>query len=189
MKKVTFQPTTSQVGYRRSAILRPSHSETKSPVSKATIHLPMALLLLDVRSLGGRLQISWATLAPARPKPNHSAAMTFLIEQGPLAVFAAFLVMHALADYPLQGDFLASQKARGQATNREVWIVALCAHCVIHAGGVWLVSGSLAYGAVEFVLHALIDLGKGEKKFGLMVDQLLHLACKVVYAIVLVYGQ
>ena len=40
-------------------------------------------------------------MAPARPKPNHSAAMTFLIEQGPLAVFAAFLVMHALADFPL----------------------------------------------------------------------------------------
>jgi hypothetical protein len=115
--------------------------------------------------------------------------MTFLIEQGPLAVFAAFLVMHALADYPLQGDFLANQKARDQADSREVWIVALCAHSVIHAGGVWLVSGSLVYGVVEFVLHALIDLGKGEKKFGLMTDQLLHLGCKVVYAILLIYGR
>lgn len=114
--------------------------------------------------------------------------MTFLIEQGPLAVFAAFLVMHALADYPLQGDFLASQKSRDQAANPQVWIVALCAHSVIHAGGVWLVSGSLAYGAAEFVLHLLIDLGKGEKKFGLVADQLLHLACKVVYALLLVYG-
>jgi hypothetical protein len=114
--------------------------------------------------------------------------MTFLIEQGPLAVFAAFLVMHALADFPLQGDFLASQKARGQAANREVWIVALCAHSVIHAGGVWLVSGSLAFGAAEFVLHTLIDLGEGERKFGLVTDQLLHLGCKAAYVILLVYA-
>jgi hypothetical protein len=114
--------------------------------------------------------------------------VTFLIEQGPLAVFAAFVVMHALADYPLQGDFLANQKAREQAQNRQVWIVALTAHSVIHAGGVWLVSGSLAYGMAELVLHALIDLGKGERKFGLVADQLLHIACKAVYAALLVYG-
>ena len=111
--------------------------------------------------------------------------MTYLLEQGPLAVFAAFVVVHALADYPLQGDFLASQKARSQADSREVWIVALTAHSIIHAGGVWLVSGSLAFGMAELVLHALIDLGKGEKKFGLITDQLLHLACKLVFTILL----
>jgi hypothetical protein len=111
-----------------------------------------------------------------------------LIEQGPLALFAAFLVVHCLVDYPLQGDYIAKQKSRGQADSRSVWIVALTAHCVIHGGGVWLVSGSLAFGFAEFVLHALIDLGKGEEKFGLVTDQLLHVACKLAYALLLGYS-
>jgi hypothetical protein len=111
-----------------------------------------------------------------------------LIEQGPLALFAAFVVVHALVDFPLQGDYIAKQKARRHADNPSVWIVALTAHCVIHGGGVWLVSGSLAFGFAELVLHALIDLGKGEEKFGLVTDQLLHVACKLAYALLLGFG-
>ncbi len=96
--------------------------------------------------------------------------------------------MHALADFPLQGDYIAKQKARRQADSNSVWIVALLAHCVIHAGGVWLVSGSLAFGFTELVLHGLIDFSKGEEKFGLIADQLLHVGCKLAYALVLAYG-
>ena len=114
--------------------------------------------------------------------------MISLIQQGPFALFAAFIVVHALADFPLQGDYIAKQKARRHADNNSVWIVALTAHCIIHAGGVWLVSGSLALGCVEFVLHALIDIGKGEEKFGLVADQLMHVACKLTYALVLYCG-
>ena len=95
--------------------------------------------------------------------------------------------MHALADFPLQGDYIAKQKSRRHADNNSVWIIALTAHCIIHAGGVWLVSGSLAFGCVEFVLHALIDIGKGEEKFGLVTDQLLHLICKLAYALTISY--
>ena len=114
--------------------------------------------------------------------------MSILAQQGPLALFAAFVVAHALADFPLQGDYLARQKSRMQATSRSEWIVALSAHCAIHAGGVWLVSGSLAFAAVELVLHGLIDLGKGENKYGLATDQILHLSCKLAYALILTTG-
>ena len=93
--------------------------------------------------------------------------MSLLAQQGPLALFAALVVMHALADFPLQSEYLARQKSRKRADSRSDWIVALSAHCVIHAGGVWLVSGSLAIAAAELILHGLIDLGKGEEKFGL----------------------
>jgi hypothetical protein len=113
--------------------------------------------------------------------------VSLLLSQGPLALFAAFVVMHALADFPLQGNYLAQQKTRRSATSRSEWIVALAAHGVIHAGGVWLVSGSLAFGTAEFVLHCLIDLGKGEGKYGLIADQLLHLGCKLAYVILLVW--
>jgi hypothetical protein len=111
-----------------------------------------------------------------------------LIEQGPLALFAAFAVMHALADFPLQGDYIAKQKTRRHADSLSVWIIALSAHSVIHAGAVWLVTGSLAFGFAELALHALIDICKGEGKFGLVADQLLHLACKLAYALLLGYG-
>ncbi|MES2661045.1 MAG: DUF3307 domain-containing protein [Verrucomicrobiota bacterium] len=114
--------------------------------------------------------------------------MSSLIQQGPFALFAAFLVMHALADFPLQGDYIAKQKARRQADSNSVWIIALTAHCIIHAGGVWLVSGSLALGCVEFVLHAMIDIGKGEEKFGLVADQTMHVACKLAYVLLFALG-
>lgn len=114
--------------------------------------------------------------------------MNSLILQGPFALFAAFVVVHALADFPLQGDYIARQKSRKQASSRSEWIVALTAHCVIHAGGVWLISGSLAFAAAELLLHGLIDLGKGEEKFGLATDQTLHLLCKLGYAFLLTPG-
>ena len=96
--------------------------------------------------------------------------------------------MHALADFPLQGDYIAKQKARKYADNTSVWIVALSAHCIIHAGGVWLVSGSLTLGFAELILHGVIDVCKGEGKFGLIADQLLHVGCKLAYVLLLAYG-
>jgi len=114
--------------------------------------------------------------------------VSLIAEHGPLSLFAAFVVIHALADFPLQGEYLARQKFRRRADSRSDWIIALSAHCVIHAGGVWLVSGSLAIGAVELMLHGLIDLGKGEEKFGTATDQLLHVGCKLGYVLWLVYG-
>lgn len=114
--------------------------------------------------------------------------MTFLVHQGPFALIAAFFVVHALADFPLQGDYIAKQKSRAHADSFSVWVIALSAHCLIHAGGVWLVTGSLAYGIAELGAHALIDSLKGEGKIGLVADQLLHLGCKVVYAGLLTYG-
>lgn len=111
--------------------------------------------------------------------------MNGIVEQGPLAVFAALVVVHALADFPLQGPYLAQQKTRASAHSRAEWLVALLAHSAIHAGGVWLVTGSMVFGAVEFALHGLIDLGKGEGRYGLLADQGLHLLTKAGYVAVL----
>ena len=114
--------------------------------------------------------------------------MSSLIQQGPLALFFAFAIMHALADFPLQGEFLAIQKSRRTANDRSMWVVALTAHCLIQAGGVWLVSGSMAFAATELLLHGLIDLGKGEQRFGIVTDQVLHLLCKLAYALILTHS-
>ena len=114
--------------------------------------------------------------------------MTLVDPNDPLAVFFALAVAHAVADFPLQGDYLARQKTRSTSGSRSEWLVALAAHALIHAGAVWLVTGSMLLGAAELVLHALIDLAKGERKFGLVTDQLLHLTCKAGYVLLLASG-
>jgi hypothetical protein len=100
----------------------------------------------------------------------------------PLAVFCALVVFHALADFPLQGDYLARKKVKSAANDASEWMVALGAHSLIHAGAVWLVTGSKLLGLAELILHASIDHSKGRGCFGLVTDQLLHLACKAAYS-------
>ena len=50
----------------------------------------------------------------------------------------------------------------------------LSAHALINAGGVLVVTGSLALSAVEAVPHGLIDYGKGRRAYGFHADQALH---------------
>jgi len=114
--------------------------------------------------------------------------VTILLQNGPFALFFAFAIAHALSDFPLQGDYLAREKQRSSAGSTHEWFIALTAHSLIHAGGAWLVSGSVVIGAAELVLHWLIDFGKGEGKFGYIADQLLHLACKAGYVVAMWQG-
>ena len=114
--------------------------------------------------------------------------MEAILDQGFLAVLFALVIGHALADFPLQGAYLVEKKSRVRADGFTEWLVALLAHSLIHAGAVWLVTGSMLLGFIELVLHALIDTGKSERKYGLLPDQCLHVGCKVAYACVLVAG-
>ncbi len=113
--------------------------------------------------------------------------MSIVNPSDPFAVFFALAVFHALADFPLQGDYLAKQKVRSSATGTAEWVVALSAHSLIHAGAVWLVTGSKLLGLTEFVLHAWIDLSKGRGYFGHLTDQVLHLSCKIAYVGILYF--
>ena len=114
-----------------------------------------------------------------------------------VAVFVALLIGHVLADYPLQGKFLSIAKNRhadtrilfdGEAPPRGLWIHALTAHSLVHAGAVWLVTDSLALGMIELVLHWLIDFAKCERWTNFTMDQILHVACKAAYATIIGYG-
>lgn len=112
--------------------------------------------------------------------------------------FFALCIGHALADFSLQGDFLSQTKNRhGDAGRffpdhtpppRGLWVHALTAHALIHAGAVWLVSASATLAAAELVLHWLIDYAKCEGWTSFTADQLLHLACKAAYAALLATG-
>lgn len=91
-----------------------------------------------------------------------------------------FLVLHAIADYPLQGDFLATFKGKN-------WI-AMIAHCLIWSGLIYF--GLQFFGVAElwhipflFFGHLIIDKWKcnrsgNGKELGsdLLIDQVAHIA-------------
>ncbi|GAA5143948.1 hypothetical protein GCM10023213_33000 [Prosthecobacter algae] len=120
-----------------------------------------------------------------------------LVEFPPLNWLTAFKALfalcigHAVADFPLQGEYLATGKNRRflirlQDPSRPVsiWVVCMSAHCLIHAGAVWLITGSALLGMVEFVVHWGIDVAKCEGKTNFNQDQVLHVVCKMAYVAV-----
>lgn len=103
------------------------------------------------------------------------------------AAFLLFylLAAHALADYPLQGEFLSRAKNHKAPVPGVPWPIALGAHALIHGGAVSLLTGSFALGLAETVVHMGIDWLKCAGYTGLMTDQVLHVACKVLWVAVL----
>lgn len=99
----------------------------------------------------------------------------------PFTLFFLLLVGHCLADYPLQGDFLAQAKNRYTETGEKLWLWALPSHGIIHGGFVMLITGSFVLGLMETVAHCLIDWLKCENKISFGTDQWLHIACKVLW--------
>lgn len=93
------------------------------------------------------------------------------------------LIGHAVADFPLQGDWLAKAKnpTLDLVPGEVIWPGALAAHCAIHAGAVKLATGSWMLALFEFIAHFIIDRNKCDGLFGYNVDQALHVACKVVW--------
>ena len=106
-----------------------------------------------------------------------------------LQMFFALAIGHALADFPLQGEYLALGKNRRYLENLgdpmrppEIWISCMGAHCLIHAGAVWAVTGSALLGAVDLVLHWTLDVSKCAGRTNYTQDQIMHLVCKALYA-------
>lgn len=111
-------------------------------------------------------------------------------------IFFWLLWGHALADYPLQGHSLADGKRRKGNENKSTpWWMALFFHSLIHAGFVFYITASPWLAAAELAAHALIDFTKCETGFGLyssrgrhIVDQTLHVLCKVLWLVLLSRG-
>lgn len=107
-----------------------------------------------------------------------------------LTLLFALVIGHAVADFPLQGDFLSRGKNRhteppkladGKSSPADLWVYLMTAHCLIHAGFVWLITGSALLALAELVLHWAIDALKCEGKTSFAMDQWLHVVCKAVY--------
>ncbi len=95
---------------------------------------------------------------------------------------------HALADYPLQGDFLARAKNRKSPIDGVPWYQALAAHAAIHALFVGVITGSIYLAAAEFVAHCVIDDFKCQGRISFNSDQALHIICKVVWVLIFFVG-
>ncbi len=107
-----------------------------------------------------------------------------------LVLFFALTIGHVLADFPLQGEFLARGKNRhspapqladGKESPPHLWVYLMAAHCLIHAGFVWVITGSAFLGLAELVLHWVIDVMKCEDKTSFEVDQWLHMITKMIF--------
>lgn len=96
-------------------------------------------------------------------------------------IFFLMLVGHALADYPLQGDFLARAKNHAAPLPGVPWGQALVWHAAIHAGFVGVITGSIALGLCEFVAHTVTDHLKCAGRISFNTDQAIHVACKVAW--------
>lgn len=113
-----------------------------------------------------------------------------MLSQAPwYAILFTLFIGHALADYPLQGDWLSKAKnpTLSLVPGERIWVEALACHGLIHAGAVWLVTGSLILGAFEFFSHCLIDYAKCRKVINYTTDQWLHIWCKGLWVSLLFY--
>lgn len=88
---------------------------------------------------------------------------------------------HALADYPMEGDFLTQGRTRVSPEIHLYWIHTLTAHSAIHGVLVMLSTGSWLLGLGEFICHWIIDYFKYNGKITVNTDQSLHIFCKLIW--------
>lgn len=109
------------------------------------------------------------------------------------------LAGHALMDYSLQNETMATCKCRSgdhPVAKSVPWYYWLTAHAVLHGAAVgvvvrwtgfgWDVATGLAL--AETVAHWFIDYGKCQKWYGIHLDQALHVGCKLLWWSLIVSG-
>lgn len=104
--------------------------------------------------------------------------MFFELDLVSLVIF--LLVGHVVGDYILQNDFMAKAKNHNNPLGQETWKAVLPAHAVIHAGLVYVITGSVVCFLIEAMSHACIDYLKCDRRISFYQDQVLHLAIKGV---------
>ena len=131
--------------------------------------------------------------------------MLHFLGQSPLSLGHAFIAFfalaigHAFADFAWQSEFMAVNKNRNlmprdtdDGKPSTMWVHVLAAHCLVHAGAVWVVLGSLedawAIALFEFAVHCCIDFVKCEGKTSFNTDQALHYFCKASYVVAIFFG-
>jgi len=110
---------------------------------------------------------------------------TFLSLVPYFELFFLLCIGHAVADYAMQNDFIATAKNHTTDLGRVFWKWVLPSHGLMHALPVYVVTGSFVLAVAEFVCHSVIDYLKCDGKIGFNTDQLLHIGCKVLWVVLL----
>lgn len=103
-----------------------------------------------------------------------------------IQTFLTLVAGHFVADFPLQSDAIATGKNRNldPAKFGVPWFYWLISHAATHALMTGFILQNVYAGMIEFVCHFIIDFGKCEKIFGIHIDQILHIICKLVLVII-----
>jgi hypothetical protein len=116
-----------------------------------------------------------------------------------LIIFFALAIGHAFADFAWQSQFMATNKNRhlvpkdtDSGAPSTMWIHVLTAHCLVHAGVVWVLLGRLELAwlaaLIELVAHWIIDFVKCDGFTGFNADQGLHYLCKAGFVLAIILG-
>jgi hypothetical protein len=108
--------------------------------------------------------------------------MILLSASSCLDLFVMLALGHCVADFGLQSDRMAVEKCPGKGVAMP-WTYWLAAHAGIHGFVVAWITGIPLLGLAEWAVHAGIDLGKCSGLYRLRLDQILHLLCKLVWAV------
>lgn len=97
----------------------------------------------------------------------------------------SLVLAHLVCDFTLQSDRMALEKVPGNDVTLH-WRWWLIAHSATHGLAVALITGIPLLGLAELIFHAIIDRAKSRLRFSLAYDQALHVACKLVWAALVV---
>jgi hypothetical protein len=108
------------------------------------------------------------------------------------ALFFFLLAGHALMDYSLQNDSMAVCKCRKSKSPLAIsvpWYYWLTAHALLHGAAVGFIFRWMGFewhivalfAAAETVVHWFVDFGKCENWYSLLVDQAIHILCKIAW--------
>lgn len=102
-----------------------------------------------------------------------------------IGVLYWLLIGHVLTDFVFQTDMMAKEKNWKSDTPMQAavpWYYWMTSHCMIQAGMVTMITGSLLLGLAEFVLHFTADCLKVAGIGNVHTDQFFHVACKILWA-------
>ena len=98
-----------------------------------------------------------------------------------LVLLFYLLAGHALADYPLQGDYLAKSKNHRLAGDSAGWQLHLFYHALIQGAMVMWLTRSPFLGLAEALVHGVTDWAKCDGRISGRFDQGVHIASKVLW--------
>lgn len=99
-----------------------------------------------------------------------------------LVLIFKLFVGHALCDFALQTAYIAEKKNPFHQPS-DHWFWPMFAHCLLHSGVVYFLTGSLALGIAELLVHFIADVAKCAHKTSYNQDQMLHYGCKILWGL------